>query len=141
MCLTHASVMRRCPATVQRRSNGGFVMTDRSDADRLKALEARIAEVRSKQDPAPAKARGGRDHAHLAWRMVIELVAGIGVGFAIGIGLDDVFGTGPFLLVTFTLLGFAAGVRTLMRTANEMQQRLIRDAVEDAKTKEDGHLG
>lgn len=77
----------------------------------------------------------------MAWRMVIELVAGIGVGFAIGIGLDELFGTGPFLLVTFTLLGFAAGVRTLMRTATDMQQRLIRDAADDAKTKEDGRRG
>jgi ATP synthase protein I len=116
-------------------------MTDRGDADRLKALEARIAEVRRTQESQAPRTHGAHDQAHIAWRMVIELVAGIGVGFAIGIGLDALFGTGPFLLVTFTLLGFAAGVRTLMRTANDMQQRQIRDAADEAGTKEDGRLG
>lgn len=116
-------------------------MTDQSEAERLRALELRIAEVRKRQDPGAPPPPRAHDQAHLAWRMVIELVAGIGVGFAIGIGLDELFGTGPFLLVTFTLLGFAAGVRTLMRTAFEMQQRQIRDAAADAKTKEDGRLG
>jgi ATP synthase protein I len=116
-------------------------MTDEGDAERLKALEARIATLRRQQEPTAPTARGAHDQAHLAWRMVIELVAGIGVGFAIGLGLDELFGTGPFLLVTFTLLGFAAGVRTLMRTANDMQQRQVRDAAEQARTKEDGRLG
>jgi len=52
--------------------------------------------------------------------MVIELVAGLGIGFGMGYGLDAVFGTMPFLLVVFTLLGFAAGIKTMMRTAKEM---------------------
>ena len=30
--------------------------------------------------------------AQLAWRMVVELVAGLGIGFAIGYGLDSLFG-------------------------------------------------
>lgn len=115
-------------------------MPERSDADRLVALRLRIEAERRKHEPAAPK-QSHHDQAHMAWRMVIELVAGIGVGFAIGIGLDSVFGTGPFLLVTFTLLGFAAGVRTLMRTAKDMQQRQIRDAAEDARTKEDGRGG
>jgi ATP synthase protein I len=115
-------------------------MPDRSDAERLAALRLRIEAERRKQEPV-APRQTHHDQAHMAWRMVIELVAGIGVGFAIGIGLDELFGTGPFLLVTFTLLGFAAGVRTLMRTATDMQQRLIRDAADDAKTKEDGRRG
>lgn len=116
-------------------------MADRSDAERLEALKASIAEARRKHEtPEPAR-RGHHDQAQLAWCMVIELVAGIGVGFAIGLGLDELFGTGPFLLVTFTLLGFAAGVRTLMRTATEMQQRQARDAAEQATQKEDGRLG
>jgi ATP synthase protein I len=117
-------------------------MTDQSDADRLKALNARIAEVRQKQEPpATPTARGHHDQAHFAWRMVIELVAGIGVGVAIGIGLDALFGTRPFLLVLFTLLGFAAGVKTMLGTAGEMTKGQARADSLAATKKEDGRRG
>jgi ATP synthase protein I len=53
--------------------------------------------------------------------MVIELVVGMVLGLAIGFGLDALFGTRPVFLVVFALLGFAAGVRTMLRTANEVR--------------------
>ena len=52
--------------------------------------------------------------------MVTELVAGIGLGCGIGLGLDALLGTRPLMLVAFVLLGFAAGVRVMMRTAEEV---------------------
>ncbi|PWJ19102.1 AtpZ/AtpI family protein [Jannaschia seohaensis] len=96
-------------------------MPDEPD-DRLRALEARIA-----------AAKGGeqKDHmeehysqAQLAWRMVIEMVAGLGIGFGIGYGLDVVLGTQPFLMVVFTLLGFVAGVKTMIASAKEVQGKI-----------------
>ena len=54
--------------------------------------------------------------------MVIELVAGLMIGFGIGYGLDSLFGTLPILLVVFTMLGLAAGIKTMMRSAAEMQK-------------------
>ena len=63
--------------------------------------------------------------------MVIELVAGLLIGFGMGYGLDSLFGTLPIFLILFTLLGFVAGVRTMMRTAREFQ------AQEMGKTPED----
>ncbi len=66
------------------------------------------------------KAEGHRQ-AQLAWRMVIELVAGLMIGFGIGYGLDTLFGTMPIFLVLFILAGFAAGVKTMLRSAKEMQ--------------------
>lgn len=56
----------------------------------------------------------------MAWRMVIELVTGLGVGFGIGYGLDVLFGAMPLFLVLFVLLGFAAGVRVMLGTAREL---------------------
>jgi F0F1-type ATP synthase assembly protein I len=61
--------------------------------------------------------------AQLAWRMVIELVAGLGIGFGIGYGLDALLGTRPWLMVVFTLLGFIAGVKTMIRSAEEVQRK------------------
>ena len=66
------------------------------------------------------------EQAHAGWRMVIELVAGILIGFGIGYGLDWVFGTMPIFLVLFILLGLGAGIKTMMRTAREIQDGAIR---------------
>lgn len=90
------------------------------DAARLRDLEARLA-VRTRPKDGP-KQIATHDQAHIAWRMVIELVAGLGIGFGIGFGLDWLFGTLPILLVLFTFLGFAAGVKTMMRTASELNR-------------------
>ncbi|MEK9992464.1 MAG: AtpZ/AtpI family protein, partial [Paracoccaceae bacterium] len=57
-----------------------------------------------------------------AWRMVIELVSGMAIGFGLGYGLDVLFGTLPIFMIVFTLLGFVAGVRTMLSTAREIQK-------------------
>ena len=90
-----------------------------ADADRLRALEAKLAALTPKPEgPGPM---GKYEQANLAWRMVIELVVGMVLGLAIGFGLDALFGTRPIFLVVFALLGFAAGVRTMLRTAQEVR--------------------
>jgi ATP synthase protein I len=95
-------------------------MTDEPDAARLKALEARIAQVKGKPGTAKPKDGGAFSQGEMAWRMVIELVSGMLLGLSIGFGLDYVFGTQPLFLVIFVLLGFVAGVRTMLRTAQTM---------------------
>ncbi|MCB1339352.1 MAG: AtpZ/AtpI family protein [Maritimibacter sp.] len=71
--------------------------------------------------------------ANLAWRMVIELVAGLGIGFGIGYGLDYVLGTIPLFLVIFTLLGLAAGVKTMLASAKEVErQQAAKAALDDS---------
>ena len=98
-------------------------------ADRLKALEAKIAALKA----GPVIKDHSEEHhsqAQLAWRMVIELVAGLGIGFGIGYGLDSLFGTLPVFLVIFIFLGFAAGVNTMMRSAKEMQRKQL-EAVDE----------
>lgn len=108
---------------------------DREDA--LQALDDRIRAARARQEPEPKQ----EEHYSLAqqgWRMVTELVAGLLIGFGIGYGLDALFGTLPIFLVLFTLLGFVAGVRTMMRTAQEIQEK--REAFE-AETKENARGG
>jgi ATP synthase protein I len=105
-------------------------MSEDDDAARLRALEAKLAAKR----PAPEADHMASDHsqAQLAWRMVIELVAGLGIGFGIGYGLDALLGTQPWLMVVFTLLGFAAGVKTMVASAREIQVKAAaRAALED----------
>ena len=96
-------------------------MTDPDQQRQLASLEARIAAAKAAQAPKP-RADEHYSQAQLAWRMVIELVAGLGIGFGIGYGLDSLFGTLPIFLVLFTLLGLAAGVKTMLRSATEVRK-------------------
>ena len=92
----------------------------RRDADRLRALEERLEHLG--RDRRPETPGADKFHqANQAWRMVVELVAGLAIGFGVGYGLDRLLGTTPILLVIFIFLGFAAGVKTMLRTAAEMQ--------------------
>ena len=97
-------------------------MSDEPDPDRLAALARKLAEARRARAPAP-KAEEHFSQASQGWRMVIELVSGLGIGFGIGYGLDGLFGTMPLFLVLFMLLGFAAGVQVMLRTAREIAER------------------
>lgn len=93
---------------------------ERSDAERLKDLEDRIAALKEKDAPK----HHSEEHysqANMAWRMVLEMVSGLALGIAIGMGLDALFGTKPVLMVIFMFLGLAAGVQTMLRTAKELQ--------------------
>jgi ATP synthase protein I len=105
-------------------------LTDDPDPDRLQALEERIARAKAAAAPVPHQ-KEDYSQGQLAWRMVIELVAGLMIGFGIGYGLDTLFGTMPIFLVLFILLGLAAGVRTMLRSAKEVQDR--RDRAEVAE--------
>lgn len=97
-------------------------MTDPDQSERLAQLEARIDALKAKEAPKPHQ-ETHYSQAHLAWRMVIELVVGLLIGFGMGYGLDSLFGTLPIFLVIFTLLGMAAGIKTMMRSAKEIQQK------------------
>ena len=88
-------------------------MDDPDRQERLKRLEDRINALKGVDAPTPHM-ENHYSQAQLAWRMVIELVAGLGIGFGMGYGLDYLFGTIPIFLVLFTLLGLAAGIKTMM---------------------------
>ena len=96
-------------------------MTDAPDPTRLAALDERIAEVKKAQEPEP-KTESNFSHAQHAWRMIVELIVGIGIGVGIGYGLDVLFGTMPWFLMLFTLLGFGAGVNVMLKTAKELNK-------------------
>ena len=90
--------------------------------ERLKRLEDRIAAAKATREGGPARGHGEYTQGSLAWRMVTELVAGMALGLGIGYAIDWAAGTMPIFLVVFALLGFAAGVKTMMRTANEVRE-------------------
>lgn len=98
-------------------------MTDPDQQRQLEQLEAKIDAAKRRTEPTP-RADEHYSQAQLAWRMVIELVAGLGIGFGMGYGLDWLFGTLPVFMVIFTMLGLAAGVKTMLNSAREAQEKV-----------------
>ena len=118
-------------------------MGEKDFSERLKRLEERIAAASAVREEPVGRGRGKYAQSSLAWRMVIELVVGMVLGLAIGLGLDTLFGTLPIFLMVFALLGFAAGVRTMRRTAGEIRDRRAEGALLPGgeKTEDDGRPG
>jgi ATP synthase protein I len=83
------------------------------------------------EGPAKRHQDSQYSQANLAWRMVVELVAGLAIGFGIGYGLDYLLGTMPIFMVLFIFAGLAAGVKTMLRSAKEVQERKAAEAAEE----------
>ena len=78
----------------------------------------------SRHAPTPPPDAGARGAAFgQAMRLGVELVAGVCVGGFIGWALDRFFGTAPFLMVAFLILGAVAGIMNVIRTAKAMQAK------------------
>ncbi|MEL6608567.1 MAG: AtpZ/AtpI family protein [Pseudomonadota bacterium] len=103
------------------------------DDARLKTLDDRIKAAKAAAEAEPPRKDEHYSMANIAWRMVIELVAGIGIGFGIGMGLDRLLGTTPIFLVLFILLGLAAGINVMMRTAKEVQDKQVAEQAKAAE--------
>lgn len=88
----------------------------------LDDLGRRISAAKAARQPERGRAGEEYTAGSVAWRMVTELVVGVMVGGAIGWGLDSLLGTLPLFLIVIGILGFAAGVRTMMRSAEEIRK-------------------
>ena len=88
----------------------------------LKSLEEKI-EVAKKAVEPEQPVQNKFSAAEVGWRMIIELTAGVFIGFGLGYGLDFLFSTKPVFILILTLFGFAAGVKTMMRSARELQEK------------------
>jgi ATP synthase protein I len=98
---------------------------------KLDELDKRIRAARQSREPKRTRQGDKFTAAGMAWRMTLELVVGGLVGAAMGWGLDALLGTLPLFLIVFILLGFAAGIRTVMRSADELQRKQAADAAKE----------
>ena len=88
----------------------------------LKSLEEKIKAARKAVEPEQP-IQNKFSAAEVGWRMIIELTAGVFIGFGLGYGLDFLLSTKPVFILILTLFGFAAGVKTMMRSARELQEK------------------
>jgi ATP synthase protein I len=86
---------------------------------RLRRLGERLARdqaARSSDGPAEDRATTASGYAR-GLRLSSELVAGVVVGAGLGLLIDHWLGISPWGLIAFVLLGFAAGVLNVARSA------------------------
>ncbi|GGE92076.1 AtpZ/AtpI family protein [Stappia taiwanensis] len=87
-------------------------------SERMDRLVRALEEKNPKPDePGPDASSSGAHGYVQAMKLSTEFVAGILVGAAIGWVIDSGFGTGPWGLIVFLLLGFLAGVLNVLRSA------------------------
>lgn len=91
----------------------------------LQARLGRLSRQLDERSATPGESRtssSGRDTKGWAqaMRLSSEFIAGILVGGGIGWAVDWGFGWSPFGLITFVLLGFAAGVLNVLRAMGEI---------------------
>ena len=94
-------------------------MNEFSKKANLEKLDRKLEEFKSKKEKdSPKRIKVQND----GWRMIIELVTGMLLGVSLGLGLDYMIGSEPIFLIIFSLLGFMAGVKTMMATAKKMNE-------------------
>jgi ATP synthase protein I len=100
---------------------------DRSDdaalAARLSRLGKRLGDGREARPPQQDVRRTDSSALARGLRLSSELVAGVVVGGVLGWSLDYFVGTKPWGLIVLVLLGFAAGVLNVMRSAGVVAER------------------
>jgi ATP synthase protein I len=91
---------------------------------RLKRLGERLDQKTAGRPPeAPPPPRTDTSGLARGLRLSTELVAGVIVGGVIGWLLDRWLGISPWAFIVFLLLGFAAGILNLMRSAGVIADR------------------
>jgi ATP synthase protein I len=97
---------------------------------RLGSLNHRLSEIRDSREvrtdqPEAGSGDGAARSSAMArgFQLSSELIAGVVVGALMGWGFDRLLSTSPFGLIVFVLLGFAAGVLNVIRSAGVAPDR------------------
>ena len=98
-------------------------MTDEKSS--FDQLEARLRQAQASRGdhgskPGPAPQTSMTNQIGSTYRVFVELLAGVLVGGGLGWLLDQQFGTRPWLLLVFLLLGITAGFWNVFRIARRM---------------------
>jgi len=91
----------------------------------FKEISTRL-KIAKKNFKKTKKENSGSNAASLgkALKISTELVAAVVVGSTIGFLLDNWFDTKPLLTICFFIIGVAAGILNVFRSAKKMQKKL-----------------
>jgi ATP synthase protein I len=100
-------------------------MNEKLSPTPLEDLAERIQRLKAERTPTTAPVRGeSMSGLGMAFGVAAHMVAGLGVGAAIGYFLDSWLGTSPWMLGLFFFLGGCAGVLNTYRMAMGMDMAM-----------------
>ncbi len=102
----------------------GIISAEERASIRARAgeIDKRLDEARARITPKPTvdpRVRGQAMGQGL--RIAVDLVVGVAIGGFVGWCLDRYFGTAPWWMVVFLMLGFTASMMNIIRTARKLQ--------------------
>ncbi|MCZ4281806.1 AtpZ/AtpI family protein [Kiloniella laminariae] len=111
-------------------------MPEPEDNSSLTDLDTRLRAARERQEKVNKPA--SRNQAEMAsgmavgFRIAVEIVAALIMGFGIGYYLDLWLGTKPWLMIIFFFLGIGAAFINVIRVAKQLEnKKRFRDTRED----------
>lgn len=113
-------------------SNGSNAAGESDERKRLDDLDARLRVAREAHAPEATRESGHREMG-VAYRVLVELIAGLVVGGVGGWWLDKWLDTQPAFLIILLLLGFAGGGRNAWRAIQAYQAAAERDQADQSK--------
>src|SRR3979490_2747843 len=84
------------------------------DMRRVEALEGRAKAARKSAEKRDSNQVSQRQ-TNVAYRVLVDIIAGLLVGGFLGYWLDRWWGSKPYMLVAMTVVGFAGGMHNAWR--------------------------
>ena len=92
-------------------------------SERRAQLNRKLDDIKAVEEKTVRKSQSSSSGYAQAMKLSSEFIAGVLVGAGIGWVADEWLGTSPFGLIVFLLLGFAAGVLNVLRSAGVVQEQ------------------
>jgi len=103
------------------------------DRRRIDELDARLKAARGTA-PKPSQGSGmSQRQTNVAYRVLVDMIAGLLVGGFLGYWLDRWTGWAPYSMIAMTLLGFAGGANNAWRTIRTLSERAAKGDDEDGR--------
>lgn len=90
--------------------------------DDIKQIEERLKALKTPNSKPKSEVS---KFSNLGFRIMTELLSGVVIGAGVGYFLDDLFGSKPWLLIVFLLLGGAAGILNVYRFAKRQGEKRV----------------
>ena len=85
------------------------------DRRRIDELDARLKAARGAAEKPSQSSGMSQRQTNVAYRVLVDIIAGLLVGGFLGYWLDRWWGSRPVMLVAMTILGFAGGMNNAWR--------------------------
>ncbi len=89
----------------------------------LEGLSDRLAAARERAEIEETIRRNATSALGGGFQIAVEMLAALAVGTGLGYMADQLFGTLPWIMVAGIFLGFATGVRNMIRSAKRMNAK------------------